>query len=409
MPYLTDAKCRTAKPSTKPRKLFDERGLFLLITPTGSKIWRFRFRFDGKEKLISFGRYPDVPLKLARERRDDALQLLARDINPSEHRKSIKAARALSNSSSFEKVAREWFAKQCPGWSETHARTVIQRLERDVFPWIGNVPVGEVTAPILLERVLRRIEGRGAIETAHRVLGICGQVCRYAVSTGRAERDPSGDLRGALPPVKPEHFASVTKPEDIGTLLRALDSYKGTLPVSCALKLAPLVFVRPGELRQAKWADIDLEQAEWRFTVSKTETEHVVPLSRQAVEILKGLQPLTGRGVYVFPSARSTTRPMSDNAILSAMRRMEIPKDMMTGHGFRAMARTVLDEVLGFRPDFIEHQLAHAVRDPQGRAYNRTAHLQGRRAMMQSWADYLDQLKTGSNVVGIKEHYAAMN
>ncbi len=249
--------------------------------------------------------------------------------------------------------------------------------------------------------VVRRIEKRGALETAHRALGNCGQVFRYAVATGRAERDPSGDLRGALPPVKGKHFAAVTEPKQVAEVLRALDGYEGTLTVRCALRLAPLVFVRPGELRHAQWEDINLEEAEWRYTVTKTDTQHIVPLSRQAVEILRELQPLTGQSRYVFPGARSNLRPMSDNAILAAMRRMGIGKEEMSGHGFRAMARTILDEVLGFRPDYIEHQLAHSVRDPNGRAYNRTAHLPKRKKMMQDWADYLDRLKAGADIIPI--------
>ena len=245
---------------------------------------------------------------------------------------------------------------------------------------------------------MRRLGQRGALETAHRTLQNCGQVFRYAVATGRAKRDPSGDLRGALPPVKRTHFAALTESKQVGPLLRVLEGYQGTLIVRCALRLAPLVFVRPGELRQAEWSDIDLETAEWRYTVTKTDTQHIVPLSRQAVEILRELYPLTGQGRYVFPSARTPNgdRPMSNNAILAALRRMGIGKKEMTAHGFRATARTILDEVLGFRPDFIEHQLAHAVRDPNGRAYNRTAHLSERKKMMQTWADYLDQLKAGA-------------
>jgi integrase len=247
--------------------------------------------------------------------------------------------------------------------------------------------------------VIRRIEQRAALETAHRALSNCGQVLRYAIATGRAEVDPSRDLRDALAPVNGKHFASVTDPKTAARMLRALDGYEGTPVVHSALRLAPLVFVRPGELRRAQWADIDLEAAEWRFTVTKTETQHIVPLSRQAVEILRELHPLTGSDRFVFPSALTKTRPMSDNADLAAMRRMGIDKDEMSGHGFRAMARTILDEVLGFRPDFIEHQLAHAVRDPNGRAYNRTAHLSERRKMMQQWADYLDGLKAGGDSV----------
>jgi integrase len=299
---------------------------------------------------------------------------------------------------SFEVVAREWFAKYSPAWAEHHGDRIIRRLERDIFPWIGGRPIAEVAAPDLLA-VVRRIESRGALETAHRALGNCGQVFRYAIATGRANRDPSGDLRGALPPVKGEHFAAITEPKRAAELLRALDGYQGTLTVRCALRLAPLVFVRPGELRKGVWGDIDLDAAECRYTVTKTDTAHIVPLSSQAIAILRELHLLTGNGHFVFPGARSNGRPMSDNAILAAMRRMGIAKDEMSGHGFRAMARTILDEVLGFRPDFIEHQLAHAVRDPNGRAYNRTAHLAKRRAMMQQWADYLDKLKAGAEVI----------
>ena len=291
-------------------------------------------------------------------------------------------------------MAREWFIKHSPNWAKSHSSRILSRLERDIFPWMGNQPVAAITAPELLT-VVRRIEQRGALESAHRALRICGQVFRYAVATGRAKRDPSGDLRGALPPVKGKHFAATTDPKQVGPLLRVFDGYQGTLIVRCALRLAPLVFVRPGELCQAQWSDIDFQAAEWRYTVIKTGTPHIVPLSRQAVAILRELHPLTGQGRYVFPSARTPRgdRPMSNNAILAALRRMGIGKEEMTVHGFRAMARTLLDEVLGFRPDFIEHQLAHAVRDPNGRAYNRTSYLPERKKMMQEWADYLDQLK----------------
>ena len=316
---------------------------------------------------------------------------MAREIDPSEHRKAPKAARPERSANSFEAVAREWFLKHSPHWATSYSGRMLRRLERDIFPWIGDKPIAVIRAPELLA-VVRRIEQRGAMEMAHRALRTCGQVLRYAVATGRAERDPTGDLRGALFPIKRTHFAALTEPKQVGPLLRAMDGYQGTLIVRCALRLAPLVFVRPGELRQAEWSDIDLKAAEWRYTVPKTDTPHIVPLSRQAVGILRELHPLTGPGRYVFPSARTPRgdRPMSNNAILAALGRMSIGKEEMTGHGFRAMA---LDEVLGFRPDFIEHQLAHAVRDPNGRAYNRTAHLAERRKMMQAWADYLDQLK----------------
>jgi len=395
---LTDTAIRNAKPGEKPAKIFDERGLFLLVTPAGGKWWRLRYKFDGKEKLLSLGTYPDTSLKDARTRRDDARKLLADGVDPGENRKAVKAARQVRAANSFEVVAREWYAKQAPNWAEHHGNRIIRRFERDIFPWIGGRPIADVTAPELLAAV-QRIESRGALETAHRALGNCGQVFRYAVATGRALRDPSGDLRGALPPVKGEHFAAVTEPIQAAQLLRTLDGYQGTLTVACALRLAPLVFVRPGELRTAEWADIDLETAEWRYHVTKTDSDHIVPLASQAVAILRELHALTGTGRFVFPGARSNGRPMSDNAILAAMRRMGIGKDEMSGHGFRAMARTILDEVLGFRPDFIEHQLAHAVKDPNGRAYNRTAHLPERKTMMQAWADYLDKLKAGADVL----------
>ncbi|PIR01265.1 MAG: integrase [Nitrospinae bacterium CG11_big_fil_rev_8_21_14_0_20_45_15] len=395
---LTNTEIRNAKPETKARKLFDERGLFLLVTPKGGKWWRFKYRFEGKEKQLSLGVYPDVSLKDARDRRDEARKLVANGIDPSENRKAKKAAREGIAENSFEVVAREWFTKHADNWSEGHSGRMLRRLENDVFPWIGPKPVGEVKAPELLS-IIQRIEKRGALETAHRVLGNCGQVFRYAVATGRAERDPTGDLRGALPPAKVKHLAAVTEPKQVAGLLRVMDGYEGSLIVSCALRLAPLVFVRPGELRKAEWTDVDLDKAEWSYIVTKTDTRHIVPLSRQAIEILREIEPLTGRGRYVFPGARTLSRPMSNNAILAAMRRMGIPKEEMSGHGFRAMARTILDEVLGVRPDFIEHQLAHAVRDPNGRAYNRTAHLEERKKMMQQWADYLDQLKACENVV----------
>ena len=393
---LSNTAIRNAKPGEKNRKMFDGRGLYLEISPRGGKWWRLKYRFDGKDKRISLGTYPEVSLKDARERRETARQQIANHIDPSELRKLEKAARVESIANSFEAVACEWYAKHEPNWGTGHAARVISRLKKDVFPWIGNKPIAEITAPLMLDTV-RRIEARGALETAHRVLGICGQVFRYAIATGRATYNPSGDLRGALPPAKATHFASVTEPRQVAEVLRALDGYEGTLTVRCALRFAPLVFVRPGELRHAQWKDIDLDNAEWRYLVTKTETQHIVPLSKQAVEILRELQPLTGRGRYVFPSARDHKgdRAMSDNAILAAMRRMGIGKEEMSGHGFRAMARTILDEVLGFRPDFIEHQLAHRVRDPNGRAYNRTAHLPERRKMMQAWADYLDELKAG--------------
>ena len=393
---LTDTAFRKAKPRDKPRKLYDSRGLYLEIAPRGTKAWRFKYRFAEKEKRISLGIYPEVSLKLARERRDEARKLLAREIDPSAYRKARKQSKRQWASNSFEAVATEWLAKHSPNWSARYAWRIERDLGKDVFPWIGANPVAELTAPELLA-VLRRIEERGHLDMAHRSLQVCGRILRYAVATGRAERDVSWDLRGAFPPVKRRHFAAITDPKEVGPLLRLLDGYAGTLPVRCALRLAPLLFVRPGELRKAKWADTDLNGGEWRYTVTKTDTPHVVPLARQAVEILRELHPLTGHHRYVFPNARypHRERPMSDATLWGAFRALDISPDRMTLHGFRAMARTILDEVLGFRPDFIEHQLAHAVRDPNGRAYNRTAFLPERRVMLQAWADYLDQLRSG--------------
>ena len=389
---LSATAIKNSKPKDKNYKLSDERGLYLLITTKGSKWWRLDYRFQKKRKTLSMGVYPDISLKEARERRDQARNQIANDIDPSEVRKTVKSEIHNQSKNSFEVIAREWFVKFSSTWSDGHADRIIRRLERDIFPWIGGKPIAGLTAPQLLE-VIQRIESRGALETAHRALRNCGEIFRYAIATGRANSDLSGDLKGSLPQVRVLHLAAITEPKKVGELLKVLDGYKGTLVVSCALRLAPLVFVRPGELRKAEWKDIDLERGEWRFDITKTNTQHIVPLSRQAIKILSELEMLTGNGQYVFPGARSEARPMSDNAVLAAFRRLDISKDEMTGHGFRAMARTILDEVLGFRPDFIEHQLAHAVRDPNGRAYNRTAHLNERKKMMQAWADYLDNLK----------------
>ncbi|MHB8848161.1 MAG: tyrosine-type recombinase/integrase [Burkholderiales bacterium] len=403
---LTDTKIRNAKPGAKPVKMYDERGLYLEIPPTGSKRWRFRYKFDGKEKLISLGVYPEISLKDARISREEARKLIANGIDPSVNRKAQKAAGQDRAANSLEVIAREWYSKNAPTWAVSHSSKILRMLERDIFPWLGKRPIAEISAPELLA-VVQKIEKRGAIETAHRALASCGQVFRFGIATGRAERDPTGDLRGALTSVKGQHFAAITEPQEVGGLLRSLDGYQGTLTVSCALKLAPLVFVRPGELRKAEWADIDFEKAEWGYLVTKTGTPHIVPLATQALSILRDLHAVTGNGRFVFPSVRSYDRPMSDNAILAAMRRMGIAKEIMSGHGFRAMARTILDEVLGVRPDLIEHQLAHAVKDPLGRAYNRTSHLPERRKMMQQWADYLDGLKSGAVVIPFKETVSA--
>jgi integrase len=397
---LTDSIARNAKPAAKTFRIFDHDGLYLEVSPRGGKWWRLKYRFAGNEKRVSLGVYPEVNLKSARARTIEARQLLDAGVDPSENRRAAKAAQMDGAANSFEVVTREWIEQQMNTWVRGHGERIRTRFERDIFPWIGARPIADLTAPELLTTV-RRIEKRGALETAHRALGNCGQVFRYAIATGRARRDPTGDLRGALPAVKPKHFAAITEPKRVGALMRAIDGYEGSLTVRSALRLAPLVFVRPGELRHAEWTAMDLDVCEWHYTVTKTNTPHIVPLSTQAVAILRELKALTGRGRFVFWSGRSSQRPMSDNAILAAMRRMGITKEEMSGHGFRAMARTILDEVLGFRPDFIEHQLAHAVRDPNGRAYNRTAHLEERRKMIQAWADYLDRLKNGADVIPI--------
>ena len=401
---LTDTAIRKAKlaKGAKRERLFDGGGLYLELVPTGGKWWRLKYRFARKEKLLSLGVYPEVSLADARTKRDDARKLLRDGVDPSIRRKLEKAARIDAGTNTFEIITREWFERFSPQWAQSYSRGVNRLFERHVFPWIGSRPIAEVTAPEVLA-VLRRIESKGRRETAHRARTDIGMVMRYAISTGRAERDPTADLRGALPPSVPIHMAAVTDPEKLGGLLRALWTYdEGTPTVAAALKLAPVLFVRPGELRSAKWADIDLDKGEWAFTASKTKTPHIVPLARQAAAVLHELHPLTGRGPYVFPSARTNARPMSDAAINAALRRMGIDNKTATGHGFRATARTLLDEVLGFRVDLIEAQLAHAVRDPNGRAYNRTAHLHERHKMMQAWADYLDKLRADVKVIPLR-------
>jgi integrase len=397
---LTDTAVRKAKPAAKTQRLFDGGGLYLEIAPTGGKWWRQKYRFLGKEKRLSHGTYPDVSLADAREKRDAARRLLAAGVDPGEHRKASRAALEERAANSFEVIAREWFAKQKSSWVDSHANKVLLRLENDIFPWLGARPIAEISAKELL-KAINRIVDRGAVDSAHRALQNCGQVFRYAIVTGRAEHSPAPALRGALPAVKKSHMAAILEPDAIGGLLRAIDAYSGSLVTKCALKLAPLVFVRPGELRQAEWTEIDLQAKEWNLPAEKMKMRepHLVPLSRQAIAVLEELQPLTGRGKYVFPGGRSPKRPMSNNAVLAALRRMGFEKDEMSGHGFRAMARTILDETLHFRPDYIEHQLAHAVKDPNGRAYNRTAHLDERRKMMQAWAEYLDALKADNGKV----------
>ncbi|MCS5710442.1 phage integrase central domain-containing protein [Candidatus Berkiella aquae] len=391
---LSDTKVRSLKPREKAYKVADEKGLYLQITPTNAKYWRFKFRFAGKEKKLALGVYPDVSLADARNKRDEARKLLANDVDPSFHKKEKKRSLKLLAENSFESVALEWHIKFSNKWTPDHADRILQRLKKDVFPWIGNRPISGINAPELLS-VLRRIEDRGAIETAHRTLQNCGQIFRYAIATGRAERDISSDLRGALQPVKQRHHASITDPKAIGSLLRAINDYQGHFVTKCALRLAPLVFVRPGELRQAEWAEFNFETNEWHIPAQKMKMreKHIVPLSRQALTILNELKPLTGNGKYLFPGIRTPNRPMSNNTVLGALRRLGYTSDEMTGHGFRSMACTLLNEQ-GWNRDAIERQLAHAERNSIRAAYNYAEHLPERRKMMQKWADYLDELTT---------------
>lgn len=404
---LSDIKIKALKPKVKPDgtptnkayKVTDEKGLYLEVKPSGSKLWRFKYRIEGKEKLLSVGVYPDISLKKARERRDDLRKQVADGIDPSEARKAEKRSKA--GQESFEAVTREWHQKHKHNWSEEHAERTLTRFEKNVFPWLGSKNINDITAPELLA-VLRRIETRGALDTAHRTHQQCGQVFRYAVATGRAERDPSADLKGALPPAKTKHHASMTDPKQIGALLRAINGYSGYYPTQCALRFAPLVFVRPKELRSAEWSEFDLDKAEWRIPAEKMKMGvlHIVPLSRQALAILEELKPLTGSGKYLFPSNRTKERPMSDNTINGALRRLGFTKEEMTGHGFRSMASTLLNEQ-GWNPDAIERQLAHSEKDGVRAAYNYAEYLPERKEMMQAWADYLDGLAAGADVISI--------
>ncbi|MCB1822211.1 MAG: tyrosine-type recombinase/integrase [Candidatus Competibacteraceae bacterium] len=398
---LTDATVRTAKPADKPLKLFDAGGLYLLVTPQGGKWWRWKYRTAGKEKLLSLGVYPETGLREARQRRDDLRQQLRQGIDPSTSRKAQRAT--ASGADSFEAIAREWFAAFSKGknWAPNHASKIIGRLENDIFPWLGASPLNEITAPQLLA-ALRRIEARGALESAHRALQACGRIFTFAIATGRAERNPATDLRGALPTAKGRHFPTLTDPKIVGALLRAIEGYTGTFIVRCALRLAPLLFVRPGELRRAEWSEFDLDAAVWRIPADKMKmgAEHIVPLPHQAVAILKDLHPLTGRGRYLFPSERGADRSMSANSVNAALRRMGYAKHEITGHGFRSMASTLLNEQ-GWNRDAIERQLAHMETNAVRGAYNRAEHLPERRRMMQAWADYLDGLKQGATVVAI--------
>ncbi|WP_438331383.1 tyrosine-type recombinase/integrase [Burkholderia pseudomallei] len=394
---LTDTAIRNAKPADKPLRLFDGGGLYLEIAPSGGKWWRLKYRFGGKEKRYSLGVYPEVPLATARKKRDEARERLAAGIDPGEAKKAEKRASLLAAAHSFEVVARGWMDERKTTVEPAQHDKTLARMENDVFPWLGKRPIAEIDAPEILV-VLKRVDGRGARFTAHRVRSEISRVFRYGIKEGHCKADPARDLVDAIPPAQTTHFASITEPEKVGEMLRAFDGFAGTFPVLCALKLAPMLFVRPGELRKAEWAQFDLDKGEWRYFVNKTKTDHLVPLAAQAVTILRELHALTGEGVYVFPGARDRNRPMSEAAINAALRRLGYDtRTEITGHGFRAMARTILHEELEEKPEVIEHQLAHTVPDSLGRAYNRTKFIKARRSMMQQWADYLDQLKGTTN------------
>nr|WP_217443953.1 integrase arm-type DNA-binding domain-containing protein [Burkholderia cepacia] len=398
---LTDTAIRNAKPADKPVRLFDGGGLYLEIAPSGGKWWRLKYRFGGKEKRYSLGVYPEVTLATARKKRDEAREKLAAGIDPGEAKKAEKRASLLAAANSFEVVARGWMdERKTTVEPAQHAKT-LARMENDVFPWLGKRPIAEIDAPEILV-VLKRVDGRGARFTAHRIRSEISRVFRYGIKEGHCKADPARDLVDAIPPAQTTHFASITEPEKVGEMLRAFDGFTGTFPVLCALKLAPMLFVRPGELRKAEWAQFDLDKGEWRYFVNKTKTDHLVPLAAQAVTILRELHALTGEGVYVFPGARDRNRPMSEAAINAALRRLGYDtRTEITGHGFRAMARTILHEELEEKPEVIEHQLAHTVPDSLGRAYNRTKFIKARRSMMQQWADYLDKLKAGAEIIPI--------
>src|SRR5450755_46658 len=392
---LTRLQIEAIRSPPKTLRLYDGRGLYIEFSPSGGRWWRLKYRFKGKEKRISLGVYPDTGIKEARDKREAARQQIAAGMDPGQQRKAERQTLTEQTQNTFEAIVREWFAMVSPTWVKSHSGKIIRRLEREVFPWLGSKPIKEVTAPELLA-VLRRIEARGFNETAHRTMQHCGCAFRYAIATGRAERDPTRDLAGALAPTVTKHFASLSDPAAVGQLLRAIDEYAGEFTTACALRLAPLLFVRPGELRKAEWKEIDMAKAEWRIPAArmKMRSAHIVPLSRQAIAILEELNPVTGKRLLVFPGAANHTRPMSENTINLALRRLGYSNKEMTAHGFRGMASTLLNEH-GWNPDAIERQLAHVERNAVRAAYNHAQFLPERRKMMQAWADYMDSLKRG--------------
>lgn len=375
-------------------KYADGGGMYLLVKPSG-KYWRMDYRFAGKRKTLALGIYPDVSLAKARLRREKARELLADDIDPSVAKRKERQAKSDAALNTFEAIARVWLIKTAAKRAMVTQARITTLLEKDVFPFIGKMVISEIEPRDVLEKSIRKIEARGSIDTAHRAKQMCGQIFRFAVATGMAERDVTADLRGAIATIPESHFSAIVEPQKAKELMRSIFGYEGHPYTVAALKLSPLVFVRPGELRSAEWGEIDLKEGQWRIPASKMKmrVDHIVPLSKQAIEILRGVHKLSGHGRFVFPSLRTGERCMSENTVNAALRGMGYAKDVHTAHGFRAMARTIMDEVMGERVDLIEHQLAHAVKDPNGRAYNRTAHLPARKEMMQRWANYLDKLR----------------
>ena len=398
---LTVTAVKNAKPRPKPYKLTDGDGMYLLVTPKGQKWWRFDYRLNGKRFTLSLGVYDDVSLKTAREGRREARELVAKGINPSEVRKEDTVA--VAQARNFQEVAEEWREKKALAWTREHTERVHSRLKAYIYPWLGYKAIDTISAPALLE-ALRRVEDKGAFETARKLRGYCGQVFRYAIASGFATRDVSQDLRGALAPKITKHLASITEPKAIGDLLRAIDNYNGYIVTRCALRFSALTFARPGEVRRAEWAEIDWDAKEWRLPAEKMKQRrpHIVPLSSQVLEVLEELQALTGSGELLFPGVRKRTRPMSDATITNALRNMGYTGDEMTAHGFRSMASTRLNE-LGWNRDAIERQLAHVEGNAVRAAYNYAEHLDERREMMQAWADYLDGLRSGADVNAIRE------
>ncbi len=401
---LTDTFVKQVKHTGKPAgdRYADGGNMYLLVKAAG-KYWRQDYTHADKRKTLALGTYPEVSLLKARQRREKARELLADGIDPSAAKQEAKATKRAEAANTFELVARDWLEKTKADRMASTQTKVTAWLEKDLFPYIGKMPLSTM-GPRDVLGALRYMEARGALDSVQRVKQICGQVFRFAVASGIAERDVTQDLKGALAKHAAGNFAAITEPKQVGALMRSIFDYQGHPYTVAALKLTPLVFVRPGELRTAEWVEIDLDAAEWRIPGSKMKmkVDHLVPLSTQAVDILRSIHPATGHGQYVFPSLRTGERPMSENTVNAALRGMGYAKEVHSAHGFRAMARTILDEVLDQRVDLIEHQLAHAVKDSNGRAYNRTAHLPARRVMMQAWADYLDKLRIGADVIQLR-------